>query len=836
MLKSYILSIFFLISPILLFAQEYGQVEGKVLNNEGETLPGANIKVLGTNLGTATNKNGKYSIKVPANQKVKISFSFLGTTTFIKEVEVQPNQTLQLDAKLASKHIDLKGAEVTDRRLNQASFERLDPKIIDNVNVPNPSIEKTLAFQSLGVSSNNELSSQYSVRGGNFDENLIYVNGIEIYRPFLVRSGRQEGLSFINPDLVSSVSFSSGGFAAKYGDKMSSVLDVEYKEPKKFGGSAEMSLLGGALHLENSSDNSRFTQIHGFRYRTNQYLLGSLDTDGNYKPLFLDYQGYFTYDVTDELEIGTLISIARNKYEFIPETRTTEFGTINQALRFTVFFDGQEINEYVTTLGALTANYYPNDKTKLNFVTSAYRSIENENFDVEGAYRIDELERDLGSDDFGDVAFNRGIGGLINHARNELQANVFSAEHKGAHFADHGTIEWGVKGNLEQITDEFSEWELIDSAGYSIPQTPGDQISLYSAIRNDNDIESNRYSGFIQYSKEMEVDSHLINFTVGGRTAYWSFNDEFVGGPRASISVRPNWDKKITFKGAWGYYYQQPFYREMRDFNGNLNEDIKAQRAIHYVLGMDYEFSMWDRPFKFTTEAYYKDMKNLIPYEIDNVRLRYYADNNAVGYTYGIDFKINGEFVKGVESWASMSFLTSQEDIVDDFYYEYFDAEGQRTTVGNQFRPVADSNRIEPGYIPRPTDQRFNFSLFFQDYLPNNPTVKVNLSFIYGSGLPFGPPSYDRHKDTLRIPAYRRVDLGFSKQLLKSNKEKRKGLGTKKVFGYLDNIWFSLEIFNLLQVQNTISYQWIRDIEGVQWPVPNYLTSRQINAKLQIKF
>lgn len=821
------------------FGQDIATIKGKLIDEDGNPLSGATIQILEEKLVTTSDKNGTYSLKVPSNKKLIVNYSFIGMKTKRVEIQLSPGQVFTSDYKLKLQAKVIEGATVTDRRLSEAGLEKIDPKIVDLINVPNPSIEKGLAYQALGVFSSNELSSQYTVRGGNFDENLIYVNGIEIYRPFLVRSGRQEGLSFINPDMVKSVTFSSGGFAAKYGDKMSSVLDVEYKEPtRKFGGSAEVSLLGGSAHIENRSDDSRFTQVHGVRYRTNQYLLSSLDTDGNYKPLFFDYQGYLSYDVTDRFEIGSLFSVGRNRYEFIPENRQTEFGSINQALQFTVFFDGKEINEYTTYLGALTANYYtPSEKVRLNFTTSAYTSIEEENFDIEGAYRIDELERDLGSDNFGNVAFNRGVGGLINHARNELQATVFSATHKGAFFIDdQSTLEWGVKGNIEQITDEFSEWEMIDSAGYSIPQFPGERIELYNTVRNENDIQSNRLSGFVQYSKAFSKDSNLINFTIGTRAAYWDFNNELVGGPRASISFQPNWEKKFTFKAASGFYYQQPFYREMRDFDGNLNENIKAQRAIHYVLGMDYEFSMWDRPFKFSTEAYYKDLKNLIPYEIDNVRLRYYADNNAVGYTYGIDFKINGEFVKGVESWASMSFMSTQEDILDDFYYLYYDAEGERTTPGNRFRPVADSTRFKPGYVPRPTDQRFNFSLFFQDYLPNNPTVKVNLSFIYGSGLPFGPPSYDRYRDTLRIPAYRRVDLGMSKLLLNSDKEARKGIGTKKIFNHIDNIWLSIEIFNLLQVQNTISYQWVRDIQGIQWPVPNYLTARQINARLQVKF
>lgn len=824
---------------LITLGQQYGTIIGKITDKENNPLPGASIKVHGSILGTSSDKNGNYKLRVPVEKNQVIVFSYVGYKSVKKEVVLKTGEEQTFNIVLLPSATTIKGAEVIDNQLAKASIESLDPRTVDELPTPNASVEKTLAFKAVGVFSNNELSSQYTVRGGNFDENLIYVNGIEIYRPFLVRSGRQEGLSFINPDLIKSIKFSSGGFAAQYGDKMSSVLDVEYKQPaKKFGGSAEMSLLGGALHIENESDNHRFTQIHGIRYRTNQYLLKGLDTQGNYKPVFLDYQGFFTYDVTEKLQLGTLVSVARNKYEFIPTTRTTDFGTINQAIRLTVFFDGKEVNQYQTYLGALTAKYYPSDKVRLNFSTSGFTTIEEEIFDIEGAYRIDELERDLGSDNFGNVAFNRGIGGLLNHARNNLQATVFSAQHKGAFFStSNSSIEWGVKGNIEQIKDNFLEWEVIDSAGYSIPQNPGNrEIQLYNVIKNNNDINSNRYSGFAQYSKELEIDSHKLSFTGGVRATYWSFNDEVVGGPRASLSFKPNWKRNFTFKAAFGYYYQPPFYREMRDFKGDLNRNIKAQRSIHYVVGMDYVFDMWNRPFKFTTEAYYKDLKNIIPYEIDNVRLRYYAKNNAIGYTYGIDFKINGEFVKGVESYASLSVLSSQEDIVDDFYYKYYDANGKQTTPGNRFNPVADSQRFEPGYVPRPTDQRVNFSLFFQDYLPNNPTLKVNLSLIVGTGLPFGPPSLDRHRDTLRIPPYRRVDLGMSKLLLNPNKSKRKNWGNKKVFQHFESIWLSMEVFNLLQVNNTISYQWVREIGGRQLPVPNYLTARQINVKLQVKF
>jgi hypothetical protein len=817
-------------------------VTGTVSDEGFRPLVGANVFLQSEpNKGTSTKRDGSFSISVKPNIEQTVVITYLGYDTLYKTFNLNPGETKNIDIQLTFGSRSFKQVIVEDERTRTSTMSRIDPKSIDQLPMPNASIEKTLLFQGMGVSSSNELSSQYSVRGGSFDENLIYVNDVEVYRPFLVRSGQQEGLSFINPKLVRSVEFSSGGFEAQYGDKMSSVLDVHYKKPKKkLAGSVEGSLLGGNIHLENASDNYRFTQLHGFRYRTNQYVLNSLDTEGSYKPSFTDYQGYFTYDLTDDLELGLLLNYAKNEYNFIPQDRETDFGTINEALRLKVFFDGQEINEYETGVGALTATWQPTNKLRLKFITSAYRTLQQENFDVEGAYRLDELNRDLGSDDFGEVAFSRGTGGYINHARNYLLGNVFAAAHKGTYYGDKYTVRWGLRGKHERIEDEFNEWRYVDSSGYSLPNaapfTSRDDINLYEVIRARNNINSSRLMGYGQLSRALTVDSNEFSFNVGGRFHYWDFNDELVGGPRALFTWKPNWEKDILFKAASGFYYQPPFYREMRDLNGDINYDIKAQRAIHYLVGMDYVFEMWDRPFKFATEAYYKQLDNLIPYEIDNVRLRYYAENNAKGYATGIDFKINGEFVKGVQSWASLSIMSTKEDIKNDFYYEYYDDEGNRTYQGNQFRPITDSVRKEPGYIPRPTDQRVNFSLFFQDYFPGDPTIKMNLNIVFGTGLPFGPPSYDRYQDTLRIPPYRRVDVGFSKQLLRDEKSERKGLGLKGPFKHLHSVWLSAEVFNMLAINNTISYLWVRDISNRQYGIPNYLTGRQLNVRLIVNF
>ena len=674
----------------------------------------------------------------------------------------------------------------------------------------------------------------------------MYVNDIQIYRPFLIRSGRQEGLSFINPNLVSNIKFSPGAFAAKYGDKMSSVLDVTYKEPEEFAGSFSASLQGASIHLEGASKNHRLTFLTGIRYKSNQYVLQSLDTDGQYRPSFLDVQTYITYDMNEKWEIGFLGNIARNKYQFIPETRQTEFGTINQSLQLTVAFDGQEIDQFQTYFGAITNTFTPKEGVELKFITSAFSTLEDEKFDIEGGYRIDELERDLSSEDFGDIKFNRGIGTFMDHARNTLDAYVLNAEHKGKKISGNHTTFWGVKYQREFIEDKISEWGFVDSTGYFIPSSTVDSIGftdpsaqstglleLNELIKSKVTLNSNRYSSYLQRSWVLEKDSVNYTFTAGARAAYWDLNQELIISPRASFSFEPNWKKDYLFRLAGGVYYQPPFYREMRDFDVNINRDIKSQRSYQAVIGSDRNFEAWGRPFKFTTEIYYKYMENVIPYEVDNVRIRYFATNNARAYATGIDFKINGEFVKGVESWFSMSVMKTQEDLVDDFYIEDYNSDGEKIIPGFTQNDVVDTSiTIYPGWIPRPTDQRVNFALYFQDYIPKLPSLKMHIALYYATGLPFGPPgNHDRYKATLRIPAYRRVDMGFSYRLKKEGKHNK-----SKIIGNFKNIWVSLEVFNLLQINNVISYTWIKDVTNRTYAVPNYLTSRQLNLKFHFEF
>ena len=816
--------------------QESTRIFGTVVSDQGVPLPGAYIFINDYQHGTVTDSLGHYSHTVKPNTEFRLIIAYIGydtgysTQTLLSGDQMELNFELNFNSKKMKAHI------VQGNRRRETGLSPIATSGATQIAGPSSGIEKSLIFQGQGVSSRNELSSQYSVRGGNFDENLIYVNGVQIYRPFLVRSGRQEGLSFVNPSMVDNVNFSSGGFESRYGDKMSSVLDVTYKEPEKFAGFVEASLLGAQVALEQASDDRRFTQIHGFRYRTNQYLLNGLDTKGSYRPDFIDYQGYLTYDLTDRVEIGVLGSFSRNKYQFIPQTRVTEFGTFQEALQLSVFYDGQEIDQYQTALGALTLTALPNDSLLLKFGASVHNSNETETFDIEGAYRLDELDKDLGSDNFGQVAFNRGVGGFINHARNYYLATIATATHDGKFYAKNSEISWGARANLEWVDDQYEEWELIDSTGYSTPQTPTEALILNQSYASKNKLNWYRLNGYGQWDRTFKIDSNLLHVNIGARINYWSYNNEVVGGPRALVSYKPNWKKHYRFKAAWGYYHQPPSYREMRNIEGKINPNIRAQTAIHYVLGAEHDFLMWNRPFKLSAELYYKDLKNLIPYEVDNVRIRYYATNNSKGYATGIDFKINGEFVKGVQSWASLSIMSTQEDLVDDFYYKYYNASGQEVAPNDPFNPVVRTEKIEPGYIPRPTDQRINFSIFFQDYLPNNPTFKTNITIYLATGLPFGPPTYERYNDVFRMPPYRRVDIGFSKELLQNKFEKRNKLGNSTGFKSLKSMWLALEVFNLLGVNNTISYSWVHDINNNYYAVPNYLTQRQVNLKLQVRF
>ncbi|MEO6882538.1 MAG: carboxypeptidase-like regulatory domain-containing protein [Bacteroidia bacterium] len=830
------LLLFFFLPSKILYAQDSASVSGFVLAQDSTPIEGVTVSVFGLAITPAySDAQGHYLLKIPANKALQLVFSGLGyeeekTTT----IDLQKGRMIKINQQLfPSAKSNLKILEVTDERDRSTEMTRLDSKLISAMPSPSEDFNALLMTQP-GVHTNNELSSQYSVRGGNYDENLVYVNDIEVYRPFLVRSGEQEGLSFINPDMVSSVLFSAGGFEAKYGDKMSSVLDVKYRRPRKFAGTASGSLLGGSLHLEGSSDNYRFTWIVGVRQKTTQYLLNSLDTKGDYKPSFTDVQTYLTYDLSDKWELDFLGNLSRNKYLTVPQSRQTSFGTINQALDLQVYFGGQEVDQFEAGTGAFSLIYHPNEKTNIKFIASAYKDIEDETYDILGQYYINQLETDLSKPTFGQVAYNLGVGSFLNHARDYLNATVFSLANKGTINYGKNQFLWGLTYKLENITDQLSEWNMIDSAGYSLPQTPANEITLQNVVKANNTILANQVEGYVEnvWTKQLKDTSH-ITLTAGIRSNYLDLNHQNVVSPRATFAFKPHWKTDILFRASSGFYYQPPFLREMLDYSGNLNTNVKAQQSIHYVLGSDLNFKAWDRPFKFTAEAFYKALNDIDPYEIDDVHVHYFANNDAKGYVTGIDMKVSGEFVRTLQSWASLSIMQAREESPDYSYYTFYNSAGQQIIPGYTYNNIAtDSVKHNPGYIPRPTDQLVTFSIFFQDYLPKFPDFKMHLGLIFGSALPFGPPDQMRYKDTLRMPPYRRVDIGFSYQILKEGRK----LSPHNAFNHLKSIWLGLEVFNILDINNTISYTWITDVNGRQYAVPNYLTTREVNLRLVVGF
>ena len=805
---------------LLLSVLGYGQtISGLITDEENNILSAVNISVLGKSIGVISEADGLYSLTIPANRSVVIGYSFIGY--HIEKIRIpmlKKGQTYTLNIQLQSSSTLLDDVIVTDQKSRKKSFSRIKPKHVSVLPGNSGGIEAILKTLP-GVSSANELSSQYSVRGGNFDENLVYVNGIEVYRPFLVRSGQQEGLSFVNTDMVGSIQFSAGGFEAKYGDKMSSVLDITYKRPRETAASLQLSMLGGSGHIEGTNKNGRLSYLIGARHKTSKYLFNAMDTKADYTPKFSDLQAFINYELNTDWQISFLGNISKNEYTMIPENRDTDFGTINEALKLRIYFEGQEVDKYETYFGALSTTYQPSTELNLQFTTSAFQTFEQENFDILGEYWLYQLENNLGSDEFGDVAFDRGVGKYINHARNSLNARVLNFSHKGNYNKEAIKVDWGFRMQKEEIEDKISEWNLIDSAFFNFPHpvdsignptsNPNQQIVMSELLKTQINLSSYRNSGYMQVSKD--IGNLTIN--AGTRGSYWTYNEELLMSPRASLAYAPIWEKDVVFRAASGIYYQSPFYKELRTPEGTLNSNIKAQKSTHYVLAADYLFYKWGRPFKWITEVYYKDLENLIPYKVDNVRIQYLANDLSNGYATGIDIKVNGEFVPGVESWASLSVMKTAEDIVGDTKID------------------ANGNTVEAGFIPRPTDQRVNFSMFFQDYIPGKPKYKMHLNLIYGTGLPFGPPNGEKYQDVLRIPNYRRVDIGFSAVLKSADKKsKLKWLNT------FNSIWVSAEVFNLLDINNTVSYLWVADVSGREYAVPNYLTARQLNAKLIFTF
>jgi hypothetical protein len=795
-----------------------------VIDNNNRGIELANVYFDKTTVGTTTNQNGYYELSTTVKDSVMIVFSMLGYET-IRHTLYPKQAVMQISVELRPTSTQIQDLDVVAQRRQTSTMDYLDPlksKLMPNISGNFESILITFA----GVTSNNELSSQYNVRGGNFDENIVYVNGIEVYRPLLVRAGQQEGLSFINNDMVQKVGFSSGAFNAEYGDKMSSVLDIEYKKPAEFESSVSMSLLGATAYVGTSKN--KFTQLHGIRYKTSAYLLGSLDTQGEYNPSFIDYQGYFTYKLSEKSEMTFLGNFSQNIFNFVPTTRETNFGTYNMGRKLTIFFEGQEKDIFRTAFGALSYHYHPQQNVKLSLITSAFQTDENENFDILSEYHLGEVKMDIKEENREGATL--GIGKYHEHARNTLNATVVNFGHTGEFNGISHKLKWGANLQREIIADQISEWEWRDSVGYSLPYDD-ESVNLYYNMKASNTLTSWRTTAFLQDTYKWRGDAGGFTLTGGVRAHYWTFNKELLVSPRVSLAFIPAWEKDFSFRLGTGLYYQAPFYKEIRDtvsdalgnVNIALNENIRAQRSVQFVLGGDHYFRAFGRPFKFTTEAYLKLADRVITYDVDNVQITYSGYNNAKAYTAGIDFKLFGELVPGTDSWINFSLMNSKEDIIDDSYLQH---------TYDENRNITSSTMVWPGWVSRPNEQRYAFSMMFQDYLPNNPNYKLQLKFVYSDGMPYGPPRNNLYRGVLRAPAYKRVDIGASR-ILVSGKD---ALMNKKWMKGLQSIWLNLEVFNLMDFKNVNSYYWVTDIYGQQLAVPNYLTGRQFNVKLIVDF
>ena len=823
----------FLLWSTLVLAQEKVKVYGLITNSKGKPIEFATVSIDGKPDVVATGNSGVYLIEIPIQTPINLVFFMSGYQTQKIPLELNSTNAHELNVTLQSFKYNLSTAIISDQQARIEGIQIIDPRKLQEI--PNLSMNLEALLKTMqGVASNNELSSQYSVRGGNYDENLVYVNDFEIYRPFLIRSGQQEGLTFANPDMVSSLKFSAGGFQAKYGDKMSSVLDVQYKQPKQFGATASTGLLGQSLTIEGCTPNHRLTLLGGFRNKTNQIILNSQPTKGEYRPVFNDAQLYLTYDLSDKVELGVITNYNQNKFRFVPQSAVTSFGLVNQSIRLTVAFDGQEIDQFQTSMGGVSLSYRPNKHVKLKWLTSAFRMNEDETFDIIGQYYIGQVETDVSKPTFNSIKKSLGVGTNQDYARNYLQATVINGSHIGTYFYRNNTLSWGTTLQQEQIQDNIKEWHRTDSAGYSLPYSDS-IIHLFRSIKTSTSLLSTRWSGYIQNSFGFS-DSTRFKLTTGIRFNYWDLNKQLVVSPRVQLTYFPKWKKDFLFRLGTGMYYQPPFYRELRDLDGQVHKDVRAQQSFQLVLGSDYHFKMWNRKFSLVTEAYYKYMTNIIPYEIDNVRIKYFGTNNAIAYASGIDLRLNGEFVKDAESWISLSYLTTKENLTDDYIRAFINKDGQlidpRISSDIQSKEVKKDTILYSGWVPRPTDQRINVGLYFSDYLPKHDNFKVHLNMLFGTGMPFGPPDHNRYKDTLRIPPYRRVDVGFSALLLSGGKEK---YHSKKITKHFESIWASLEVFNMLGVSNTVSYQWVKDLYNITYAVPNYLTGRRINLKITFK-
>ncbi len=775
----------------LLHAQSF-TLSGTVSDEEGNAIELATVSCLEQGKVTVANLKGEYSLTLTSADSVVVKFSMIGYQTLTRVLRNPRSKQRLLVTLHPMKELD--EVVVTERRRQTTGTDQLDVKNIQHTPSTTGNAVEELVQQQAGVSSHNELSSQYNVRGGSFDENSVYLNGTEVYRPLLIRSGQQEGLSVINSDMVEKILFSSGGFEAKYGDKMSSVLDIQYRKPTRLEGVLQASLLGGSVFL--GYGNKKFSMSHGLRYKTNRYLLGSLETKGEYKPNFLDYQTYITWHPNKRWDLEIIGNISENHYNFTPSDRETSFGTMQDVKSFKVYFDGQEKDIFRTLFGTASITYHPTEMTHVKLQAAAFHTKEQETYDIQGQYWLDDTQ----------TTENLGVGTYMEHARNYLTANVENIKLTVNHKTKRHDLEGGITMKWEEIKEDAREYEMRDSSGYSIPHKP-DRLDLIYSLDSKNKISSTRLEAYLQDTYRFQTGSaekpNLWTLNFGVRLANWSYNKETIISPRVSLALTPGFNENMTFRLSTGIYYQAPFYKELRDtttINGKtivtLNEDIKSQRSIHIVGAFDYRFRLADRPFRFTAEAYYKILNNLVPYNVQNMKVVYYGQNMAKGYAAGIDLKLYGEFVPGTDSWLTFSIMSTRQTI----------------------------NGIR---VPLPTDQRWGVNLHFTDYFPGTDRWKMALKLAFADGLPFGAPHRGLEYQQFRAPAYKRVDIGMS--YLAYRHEDRSSFGIRRV-------WLGIDGLNIFGISNVNSYYWVTDVTNKQFAVPNYLTGRQINGKVIVEF
>ncbi|MBL7701981.1 MAG: TonB-dependent receptor [Ferruginibacter sp.] len=828
------LTILFLLITVTAFSQTNSAfISGRVVDENDKPISRVSIVILGKQSGITTDDSGHFRIKVPASKSLGLVFSYTGYNELQKNFYLSIDEEEKVTIQMERGSQTLKNVEVsTEKERTETGLVKINPKNAITLPSTTGGVESLIKIL---VGSNNELTSQYSVRGGNYDENLMYINDFEIFRPYLVRSGQQEGLSFINPELARNVNFYTGGFQAKYGDKMSSVLDIQYKNPSGFGGSAYISLLEQGLHLEGAAKKGKMSYLFGVRNRSNKNLLKSQETVGSYIPSSSDVQAFITYKLNNKIQFELLGIYSVSKFTLFPESvqKTTSvfspFFTANLGLD--VAFEGQERDGYKTNLIGLSLVHTPNKKLRLKWMVSRFQNKENENFDIAGQYLFGDRDFDQTSSTYGQIVNPLGAGYYQNYGRNELDINVYNANVKGSYAAGKHVIQFGNSIEQTNITDRLKEWEYQDSAGYSLPYNPA-QLNLYKSINSTADLSIQKYSGYVQDNIRLGKNNN-ITLQAGVRYNYNSLNKEFLVSPRMQVSLKPNWKKDVVVKLAAGAYHQPPFYRELRSYNGTLNTNLLAQKSYQVVAGVDYNFKgLGGRPFRISTEAYYKSLSRVDVYDIDNVKIRYAGNNNAKAYAAGFEARLFGELVKDAESWLSIGIMQTKEDLDNDFYYQYKNAAGEIINAQSTDQVAVDSIKNDVGFVRRPTDRLITAGLFLEDYLTTNKNFKFHLNLLYGSNMSFNIPNSTKYRNGLIIEPYIRVDAGFSAQLL-SEKSKRR---SHSPFRSFQNIWASFEVFNLIDRRNTISFQLIKDFANNVYAMPNRLTPRLVNLKIVGRF